>query len=131
MEQPKVSAAKPDPVPGLATNVTLADVPLGPSAPPAQMELAAELNARRGDEMLAVKDIPAARTYYAFAAIEGSARAAVALAQTYDPSYSIKPVAATPAPKPVAQVVRRRRPARVETEDSDEVVPQGASPAGR
>jgi hypothetical protein len=43
--------------------------------------------ANRGDAMLAIKDITAARGYYEYAAKAGSARAAMALAETYDPAY--------------------------------------------
>jgi hypothetical protein len=41
----------------------------------------------RGDAMLAIKDISAARKFYEYAANAGSARAAVALAETYDPGF--------------------------------------------
>jgi TPR repeat protein len=48
----------------------------------------AEFYAVRGDAMLAHKDISAARKFYEFAANAGSARAAVALAKTYDPAFA-------------------------------------------
>jgi TPR repeat protein len=38
--------------------------------------------------MLAQRDISAARKFYEYAANAGSARAATALARTYDPSYA-------------------------------------------
>ena len=43
--------------------------------------------AARGDEMLSLKDISAARKFYEYAANAGSARAATALARTYDPAF--------------------------------------------
>jgi hypothetical protein len=42
---------------------------------------------QRGDAMLAVMDISAARKFYEFAADAGSAAAAMALARTFDPAY--------------------------------------------
>ena len=47
----------------------------------------AAIYASRGDEKLAVKDISAARKFYEYAANAGSARAAMALARTYDPAF--------------------------------------------
>jgi hypothetical protein len=44
--------------------------------------------AARGDAMLASKDISAARKFYEYAADAGSARAAVALARSYDPAFT-------------------------------------------
>jgi TPR repeat protein len=44
--------------------------------------------AARGDAMLAHRDISAARKFYEFAANAGSARAALALARTYDPGFA-------------------------------------------
>ncbi|MBS0560569.1 MAG: sel1 repeat family protein [Proteobacteria bacterium] len=55
----------------------------GPVHPDAD---AAALYRSRGDSMLAVKDISAARRFYALAADEGSGPAASALALTYDPA---------------------------------------------
>ena len=43
--------------------------------------------AARGDEMLTRKDISAARKFYEFAANAGSARAAAALAKTFDAAF--------------------------------------------
>jgi hypothetical protein len=43
---------------------------------------------RRGDEMLVLKDVSAARKFYQYAAGTGSSRAADALARTYDPSFA-------------------------------------------
>jgi TPR repeat protein len=41
----------------------------------------------RGNEMLAIKDISAARKFYEYAADAGSAAGAMALAKTLDPTY--------------------------------------------
>jgi TPR repeat protein len=42
---------------------------------------------RRGDEMMAIGDISAARRLYERAATAGSARAATAAGRTYDPEF--------------------------------------------
>jgi hypothetical protein len=54
--------------------------------PTAQEQSMAATYASRGDAMLAIKDISAARKFYEYAASGGSARAAMALAGTYDPA---------------------------------------------
>jgi hypothetical protein len=130
LAMPNPSTGAPRPTTGIPANVALAEVPLGSDASPVEMQLAADLHTKRGDEMLAANDIAAARTYYGYAAIEGSARAAVALVRTYDANYPVKPAEVTPAPKPVAQIVHHRRRPRVrsdEMEDSEttEEAPQG------
>jgi len=53
----------------------------------AQERAAAAAFASRGDAMLAIKDVSAARAFYEYAANAGSARAAMALAATYDPAF--------------------------------------------
>lgn len=58
-------------------------------APPVQDQTAALLTSR-GDTMLAIRDISAARKLYEQAANLGSAAAAKSLARTYDPAYSDK-----------------------------------------
>ena len=57
-----------------------------PRTPPVQSQTAAVLTSR-GDAMLAIKDISAARKLYEQAANLGSAAAAKGLARTYDPGY--------------------------------------------
>jgi TPR repeat protein len=60
-----------------------------PAARPSPADAAmADTFARRGDAMLAIKDISAARKFYEFAANAGNAHAAVALARTYDPAFT-------------------------------------------
>jgi TPR repeat protein len=55
---------------------------------PTEQELSvAAQYAGHGDQMLAIKDISAARRFYEYAANAGSARAAAALARTFDPTF--------------------------------------------
>jgi TPR repeat protein len=63
----------------------------------------------RGDEMMVIKDVSAARKFYAYAANAGSARAALALARTYDPMYisQIGAIGLQPDPE-MAQVWYRK-----------------------
>jgi hypothetical protein len=74
--------------------------------PPEQLRLAADLYVSRGDEMLAANNVPAARKFYGYAAIAGSARAAVALAETYNP----KPAQSTSVAGPAIASGERRSP---------------------
>jgi hypothetical protein len=67
--------------PAVASTV-LAGHPVAPEQP------AAAFFVSRGDAMLAIKDISAARKFYEHAANVGSARAAAALAKTYDPGFT-------------------------------------------
>ncbi len=68
--------------------VTAPAVPPPPNNPKMTRDAAlATSYARRGDEMLAIKDISAARKYYESAANAGDANAAMALASTFDPAY--------------------------------------------
>ena len=55
--------------------------------PDAQQQAMAAMYVSRGNEMLASKDISAARKFYLYAANGGSAAAAMALARTFDPAY--------------------------------------------
>ena len=75
-------------------NPTLAlAAPPPPAKPPAthppdtQQQALAATYVARGNEMLAIKDISAARKIYEYAASIGSAAAAMALAKTYDAAY--------------------------------------------
>ena len=73
-----------------------ASAPSPPAAParpairqPAPDQAAAAAAAlSRGDAMLAMRNITAARSLYEYAANAGNARAAAALAETYDPVFS-------------------------------------------
>ena len=74
-------------------------VPLDMTLPSAQLQLAADLYARRGDEMLAARDIIAAREFYGYAAIAGNARAAIALAGTFSAELVTRPETAPETPR--------------------------------
>jgi TPR repeat protein len=65
-----------------------------------QEQAAAAAFAGRGDAMLAIKDISAARVFYEYAANAGSARAAMALAKTYDAAFLNQLGAVGPRPNP-------------------------------
>lgn len=90
---PPSTVVAPDVAPALPA------APIRPAAPavaPAQPEpprsrraMAPELEAviRRADEMLALRDISAARLLYTYAAEGGSGHAAAALGRTYDPDF--------------------------------------------
>jgi hypothetical protein len=83
--EPTAAAVK---APTSDATVALA-VPIAPPArqfTPAQEQMAATLTSR-GDAMLAIKDISAARKLYEQAATMGNAAAAKGLARTYDPDY--------------------------------------------
>ena len=79
--QPATPAGKTEPV--------LAAQPVRPAtaASPSPEQSMAEFYTKRGDEMLAIKDISAARKFYEYAANAGSASAAMAIARTYDPAF--------------------------------------------
>jgi len=78
-------------LPTVAHNMPLASVaPKAPAPASASDKVAADVLIRRGDAMLAIKDISAARKLYEYAANAGSAEAAIALARTYDPAYLAK-----------------------------------------
>jgi hypothetical protein len=79
--RPATSAGKTEPV--------LAVQPVRPAATASTSpeQSMAEFYGKRGDEMLAIKDISAARKYYEYAANAGSASAAMAIARTYDPTF--------------------------------------------
>jgi len=99
---PPASAPSDTPGPDAGPTAPTSAVPLDPNLPPEQLRLAADLYVSRGDEMLAANDVPAARKFYGYAAIAGSARAAAALAETYNPKPA-QPVATSvsgPAPAP-------------------------------
>lgn len=70
--------ARAEPVPPPAPS---ADPPVAVSSPEIETLLA------RGDELLANGDVAAARLFYQRAAEKGSAAAATAVGQTYDPNF--------------------------------------------
>jgi hypothetical protein len=77
---PAPSVAAPSPP------ATTAPRPAGPSSDPEQSAAAAAALSR-GDAMLAMMNIVAARSFYEYAANAGNARAAAAMAETYDPVF--------------------------------------------
>ncbi|WP_146202045.1 hypothetical protein [Teichococcus aestuarii] len=93
-------ATAPEPVPGTASAsgpeparaAAPAQAPVATTAPPPRPRPTGsperlEAVIRRADEMLALRDISAARRLYAYAAEAGSGKAAAALGQTYDPAF--------------------------------------------
>jgi hypothetical protein len=74
-----------------------------------QAAVAAAVN--RGDAMLASKDISAARGFYEYAAKAGNARAATALAETYDPAFLNRLGVIGPKPNPALAADWYRRAA--------------------
>jgi hypothetical protein len=112
---PSATDARPAPVPlgntaasdaptpaagNTALTMAVPTVPRAASAPAAQDGSAAAMYASRGDAMLAIKDISAARKFYEFGANAGSARAAMALAGTYDPDVLLRVGAVGVRPDP-------------------------------
>src|SRR5208283_3837571 len=102
--QPPAGPAAPGnspPAEATGTNATRPPIPTAqtalagapPAAPPVtrapttREQAVAALYASRGDQMLAIKDVSAARRFYEYAANAGSARAATVLARTFDPSF--------------------------------------------
>jgi hypothetical protein len=97
-QAPQAAAPLPAaPAPGAVAAATTPDAPRAPqtampSAAPAQQQATAEqamaeLYAARGDDMLEIRDLSAARRFYETAANAGSGRAAMALGRTYDPAF--------------------------------------------
>jgi TPR repeat protein len=120
---PRVSnmdAARPTPVAG--NTATAFAVPVArpaTSVPTAQEQSMAALYTSRGDEMLAIKDISAARKFYEYAANAGSARAATALARTHDPAFLTRLGAVGLRPDPVLAAAWYRKAAALGDPDAD------------
>ena len=102
------------------TALALADppAPLSTHAPTAQEQAMAASLARRGDAMLAIKDISAARKLYESAADAGSAAGATALARTYDPAYLATLGVVGLQPDPAAAAVWYRKAAALGDRDA-------------
>jgi hypothetical protein len=86
----------------------------------AQEKAAAAAFASRGDAMLAIKDISAARAFYEYAANAGSARAAMALAETYDPAFLNQLGALGPRPSPAIALDWYRKAAALGDRGADD-----------
>jgi TPR repeat protein len=89
-----------------------------PSAAPAQQQVTAEramaeLYAARGDDMLKIRDLSAARRFYETAANAGSGRAAMALGRTYDPGFLSQMQVIGLRPDPVLAATWYRRAAEL------------------
>jgi hypothetical protein len=82
MDAAKMNAGQPAP-----SAAALAIAMPAPRTPTAEQRSLGAIYASRGDEMLSIKDISAARKYYEYAANAGSARAATALAKSYDSAF--------------------------------------------
>ena len=95
MDAAKINAGQPAP-----SAAALAIAIPAPRTPTAEQRSLAAIYASRGDEMLSIKDISAARKYYEYAANAGSARAATALAESYDPAFltQLRAVGSRPDP---------------------------------
>jgi TPR repeat protein len=74
---------------------------------------------RRGDAMLAIKDISAARKLYESAADAGSAAGATALARTYDPDYLARLGVVGLQPDPAAAATWYRKAAALGDRDAE------------
>lgn len=103
------------------TSLALADPParLSTQAPTAQDQAMAASLVRRGDAMLAIKDISAARKFYESAANAGTAAGATALARTYDPAYLAKLGVVGLQPDPAAATVWYRKAAALGDRDAE------------
>jgi hypothetical protein len=97
---------------GTDNNSSAANVPAATQPAPPESALAA-FYAGRGDAMLAQKDISAARKFYEYAANAGSARAATALARTYDPNFANQLGEVGLRPDPVLAAVWYRKAAEL------------------
>jgi TPR repeat protein len=81
--------------------------------------LTADVYAKRGDDMLAIKDISAARRFYEYAADAGSARAAAALARTMDPAFITQLGAVGLKPDPTLAAAWYRKAASLGDRDAE------------
>jgi hypothetical protein len=112
-----MNAGPPDPSAGKPALAI--EIPATRPATTAQERLAATMYASRGDAMLAIKDISAARKFYEYAAKAGSARAAAALAGTYDPAILISLGAVGVSPDPVLAADWYRKAAALGDRDAE------------
>jgi hypothetical protein len=103
--------------PALALVVTAS--PLAMVTPAASAQLTADVYAKRGDDMLAIKDISAARKFFEYAANAGSARAAAALARTLDPAFITQLGAVGLKPDPTLAAAWYRKAASLGDRDAE------------
>jgi hypothetical protein len=115
-----VNAARPAPATGnTPTAFAVPTTRPATGVPPAQEQSMAALYASRGDEMMAIKDISAARKFYEYAANAGSARAAMALARTHDPAFLTRSGAVGLRPDPVLAAAWYRKAAALGDPDAE------------
>ena len=116
-----MNADHPAPTAGKAAlTVAGAVMRLGTSAQTTQEQSRmTAMYASRGDEMLAIKDISAARKLYEHAANGGSARAATVLAKTYDSAFLSQLGAVGVRPDPALAEVRYRTAAALGDPDAE------------
>jgi type II secretory pathway predicted ATPase ExeA len=122
------SAAAPLPAAQTPSSVAVAagTMPNAPRSPEAAMpspaqaqqqasagRAMAEFYAARGDDMLEIRDLSAARRFYESAATAGSGRAAMALARTYDPAFLSQLRIIGLRPDPVLAAIWYRRAAEL------------------
>ena len=129
-QAPQAAVAPAAPLPAAPTQgpvaAASAATPIEPQAPQAAMPSAvpmhqpataeqamAELYAARGDAMLEIRDLSAARRFYETAANAGSGRAAMALGRTYDPAFLSQIRAIGLRPDPVLAATWYRRAAEL------------------
>jgi TPR repeat protein len=98
--------------------MALADLDGGGAATRTRQAMA-DVYARRGDDMLAIKDISAARKFYEYAANAGSARAAAALARTLDPVFITQVGALGLKPDPTLAAAWYRKAASLGDRDAE------------
>jgi hypothetical protein len=119
---PDPNATRSTAAAGRPPTFALAVVPASPPAtvvPAAPAQLTADVYARRGDDMLAIKDISAARKFYEYAANAGSARAAAALARTLDPVFITQLGALGLKPDPTLAAAWYRKAASLGDRDAE------------
>jgi hypothetical protein len=104
---------------GKSLALAVPPVPVSTHAPTAQDQAMAASFMRRGDAMMAIKDISAARKLYESAADAGSAAGATAVARTFDPDYLAKLGVVGLRPDPPAAAVWYRKAAVLGDRDAE------------
>ena len=79
----------------------------------------AEFYAKRGDQMLAIKDVSAAKKLYEAAANAGSVHAAMALARIYDPAFLSQLQIVGLRPDPASAAIWYRKAAALGAPDAE------------
>jgi len=108
---PNVDTARPIPA-STDPPATIAQAPAN-NAAVQQVPAGTAFFAKRGDELMAIKDITAARKFYEYAANAGSAHAATALAWTFDSDFAAELGVLGLKPDPVMAATWYRRAAEL------------------